>query len=103
MGSLVLSGLALASVIAGSAPKIDVSLAAPFAVSANGKAIMLEVGHAAPLMADMNGDGLGDLVVGQFAQGIALVYLNSGTATEPRFTTRTVLQAGGKNAAVSYG
>lgn len=95
MSFIVFSALVAAAAPAGFQP--------PFAASANGTAIQLGIGHAAPLMKDMNGDGLADLVVGEFDGGKARVYLNSGTAQAPKFTDFTLLRGGGKTAAVSYG
>jgi hypothetical protein len=51
--------------------------------------------YAIPCVADWNGDGCKDLLVGyQFASKIAL-YLNAGTDASPVFTNYTNLQAGG--------
>ncbi|MCI0747754.1 MAG: hypothetical protein L0Y58_20295, partial [Verrucomicrobia subdivision 3 bacterium] len=41
----------------------------PFRVEAGGKPIDVEIGHAAPWVADFNGDGKFDLLVGQFGNG----------------------------------
>ncbi len=51
--------------------------------------------YAIPCVADWNGDGRKDLIVGyRYADKIA-VYLNSGTDAEPAFTSFVNLQAGG--------
>ena len=51
--------------------------------------------HAAPLVYDYNGNGLLDLLVGDGAGRITL-FLNTGSAGQPRFAPAGFLQAGGK-------
>ena len=58
---------------------------APFRVSAGEKWITVDVGHAAPLYIDWDGDGRRDLLVGQFGEGKLRIYRNVGTASQPRF------------------
>ena len=41
----------------------------PYRIFADGKAIDTDIGHAAPLVTDFDGDGLDDLLVGQFGDG----------------------------------
>ena len=84
-----------------SAPKPE--FAAPFQVMANGKAISVEMGHAAPAYADMNADTVPDLIVGQFEGGTARIYRNHGTATSPVFKNFEFLRAAGKVASVDFG
>jgi hypothetical protein len=47
-------------------------------------------GHAAPQVADWDGDGIQDLIVGSYS-GAVYYFRNSGTADKPRFETREVL------------
>ena len=75
----------------------------PELLDAGGTAIDVEVGHAAPFVHDMDGDGLGDLLVGQMGKGQLRIYRNVGTATAPRFEGHEVLQAGGADATVPSG
>jgi hypothetical protein len=59
--------------------------------------------YAIPCVADWNGDGRTDLLVGyQTASKIAL-YLNTGSDTNPAFTTSVNLQAGGVDIFLSSG
>ncbi len=56
----------------------------------------LNVGsYAIPCAADWNGDGRRDLLVGYQTAGKIALYLNSGSVTNPAFTTSVNLQAGG--------
>jgi hypothetical protein len=78
-------------------------LAAPFRVLADGKPIDVDGGHAAPFFADVDGDGLRDLLVGQFFKGRCRVYKNIGSKEQPRFGAWAYLDAGGAPAAVDAG
>ena len=75
-------------------------LAAPFIVQAGGAAIAAKTGHAAPFIADFDGDGVWDLAVGEFGGGGCRLYRNVGTAKEPKFGSFTMLLADGKPAAM---
>jgi hypothetical protein len=79
------------------------ALAEPFIVQANGKPIKLKIGHAAPTMADFDGDGKNDLLVGEFSGGGIRFYKNMGTPAEPKFTEFTMIAAGGKPIKVEAG
>ena len=63
------------------------------------------IGHLVPTVADWNGDGRKDLIVGAFTgnPGNVRLYLNTGTDAEPRFTGFTCLEAGGKPIRLSGG
>lgn len=69
----------------------------------NGKPISVDVGHAAPLLFDYDGDGKRDLLVGQFGQGKLRIYKNVGTDTDPKFDGYNYFNAGGKEASVPCG
>ena len=56
----------------------------PNRLEAAGKVIDTDVGHAAPFVGDFDGDGVMDLLVGQFGQGILWIYRNEGTTAHPR-------------------
>ena len=78
-------------------------LAEPVQVLVDGKPINVDVGHAAPHLVDWNGDGKNDLLVGQFGEGKLRIYLNEGTAAEPKYTTYAYFKADGEDAKVPTG
>lgn len=99
-------------------------LQAPVRILAAGKPIDVTTGHAAPYVRDHDGDGVRDLIVGEFGDGTfpddelpeclaagwkkggnfsngrLRVYKNHGTNTEPRFEGFEYLAAGGGIATV---
>jgi FG-GAP-like repeat len=67
-------------------------------LKAGGAAVRVEApGYAAPCLADVDGDGKLDLLVGQFRQGKIQVFKGLGAG---KFATGTWLQAEGKAAEV---
>lgn len=56
-------------------------------------------GHSSPWVEDIDGDGVRDLVVGDFS-GLFRFYRNQGTDREPRYAAAVNLQAGGVDAKV---
>ena len=74
--------------------------ATPFQVMANGLPVDVPIGHAAPVFADVYGDGHKELVVGQFDGGKIRVYRDHGTH---QFRDFTYLKAGGKEISVDFG
>jgi len=61
-------------------------LAPPFKLQVAGKTLDVGgVGYAAPFVGDFDGDGLRDLLVGQFAEGKLRIYRNTGTNAQPKF------------------
>jgi hypothetical protein len=75
----------------------------PVRLEAGGKAIDTDVGHAAPFVCDFDGDGVRDLLVGQFGDGILWIFRNEGTNDKPRFAAGVKFQAGGKDGRVPTG
>ena len=72
----------------------------PFAVQSGGETLDIGmVGHAAPLFTDWDGDGLKDLLVGEFGiddvMGTLRVYKNTGNARSPKFNDFIHVKAGG--------
>ena len=65
--------------------------------------ISVPVGYAAPFLIDWDGDGLDDLLVGQFGYGRIRIYKNRGTAKQPKYEDFTYFQAGGTTGAVPCG
>ena len=78
-------------------------LETPFRVSDSSGFIDVDVGHAAPWMVDFDGDGLADLLVGQFGEGKLRVYKNFGTAKDPKFQGYTWFKAGEQDASIPSG
>src|SRR5437879_11561517 len=78
-------------------------LAPPVQLLAGGQPINVDVGHAAPFVADLSGDGKMTLVVGQFGEGKLRLYPKVGTRSEPRFTKFECVQAGNKLGTVPTG
>jgi hypothetical protein len=56
-------------------------------------------GHSGPWVEDVDGDGVKDLVVGDFS-GLFRFYRNEGTNKKPRYAKAVILQAGGAPAKV---
>jgi hypothetical protein len=73
----------------------------PVQVMAGGEPIAVESpGFACPTLEDVDGDGLRDLVVGQFKQGKLSFFKNVGTASAPKFEKGVWLMSGDEPALV---
>jgi hypothetical protein len=81
------------------APAAD--LMPPVKLQAAGKAINVEIGHAAPFVADLNGKRV--LLVGQFGKGKLRIYPITGDRKAPRLENFTWFQADGKDGKVPSG
>jgi hypothetical protein len=75
----------------------------PVRLEAAGKPIDTAIGHAAPFVGDFDGDGVRDLLVGQFGDGILWVYRNTGTNARPRFAAGVKFKGGGPDGRVPTG
>jgi len=82
----------------------------PVRLEADGKPIDVLGGHAAPALADVDGDGVRDLLVGQFLgegrnafQAPMRVHRNEGTEKAPRLAAFRTLDGGGDRAWVPTG
>ena len=88
-------------------PSLLIAQAPPFGpvdyVKANGSPITVDVGHANPCVVDWDGDGLKDLLVGQFGSGKIRFYKNSSTNEAPVFTDFSYLQSDGSDISLSSG
>jgi hypothetical protein len=78
-------------------------LAPPFLVEAGGSVIDVAGGNSAPFLHDLDGDGLLDLLVGQFEGGRVRAYRNVGRRGAPRFAESEFLRAGEGELRVPYG
>ena len=93
MKSLVTFALAGSAGIAGA-----VEFEKPVRLQGGGEVVRVESpGYAAPCLADLDGDGTKDLLVGQFSKGKIKVYPGQGGMT---FGEGKWLEAGGKVAEV---
>lgn len=78
-------GLVSAGPPATSNERLAAELAPPVKIESAGKPIDVEIGHAAPFVADLTGDGIEDLLVGQFGGGKLRIYKNVGATGKPKF------------------
>jgi FG-GAP repeat len=99
-------GIVFASLFAASAPSADIAsdLQLPVPIQAGGQPLDVQrEGHSAPFAGDFDGDGVRDLLVGQYEQGRLRIYRNLGTNAEPQFDAHTWLSAGGQTGRVPEG
>ncbi|MCG8375483.1 MAG: hypothetical protein MI702_03285 [Chlorobiales bacterium] len=76
-------------------------LADPIPVKANGEIIDIGgYGYAAPFYADMDGDNVPDLLIGEFEGGELRIYRNHGTAINPVFKDFEYLKVDGDVAVI---
>lgn len=76
-------------------------LADPVPLLVGGKPLDVErVGHAAPFVGDADGDGVKDLLVGEYYRGQLRIYKNVGTNGQPRFESYTLLRDGDESGCV---
>lgn len=91
----VVAGFAsLAALAAPAAPPV---LDQGVRLQAEGKDIEADIGHLVPCVADWNGDGKKDLVVGQFLEGRIRCFENTGADAAPVFRSSAFLKAGGSD------
>jgi len=74
----------------------------PVIIQADG--VDIDVGYVAdPFTVDWDGDGVLDLLVGQFTSGKINFFRNTGTNQEPVYTFDSFIQADGSDLILSYG
>jgi len=89
--------------VASASAAMSDELASPVRLEAAGKVIDTDVGHAAPCVCDFDGDGVQDLLVGQFGDGLLWIYRNEGTNAEPRLAAGVKFKDGAKDGTVPHG
>lgn len=75
----------------------------PVRIEAAGKPIDTEIGHAHPLIVDFDGDGVQDLLVGQFGGGVLWIYRNDGTNAQPKLAAGVKFKDGSDDGRVPTG
>jgi len=90
-------------VIAAGGEGVSGELLPPVRIEAGGKPIDTEVGHAAPFVADFDGDGVKDLLVGQFGDGILWIFRNEGTNAAPKLAAGVKFKDGAEAGRVPTG
>src|SRR5688572_10729046 len=68
------------------------ALGEPFRLKAAGGYVDCDIGHAAPYLYDLDGDGKRDLLVGQFGEGKLRIYKNQGTDAKPDYAEHAWLE-----------
>ncbi len=92
----------VASMLAMAEPNAS-DLEPPIQIRAGGQPINVDMGHAAPFVADLKGDGRLVLLVGQFGGGKLRLYPNVGTRKEPKFSKFEWFKVDGKVVSVPFG
>ncbi len=78
-------------------------LLSPFRIEAEGKPIETEGGNATAFFMDVDGDGVRDLLVGQFHDGKMRIFRNTGINSAPKFAAGVWFKAGSADAKVPAG
>ncbi len=90
--------------VAGSCAALSAGdLERPVRLKAGDELVDTEVGHAAPYIYDIDGDGKRDLLVGQFGGGKLKIYRNIGSNENPNYEPATFFQTHGEVVSVPTG
>jgi hypothetical protein len=92
IGVVVLTGLVF-----------GVEFAEPVRLAGGGKVIDTDTGHAAPFVGDFDGDGVQDLLVGQFGEGVLWIFRNEGSNAQPKLAAGVKFKGGKKDGTVPSG
>ena len=92
--------LSVFALVASSAALVAQQFHAPVRIEAAGQPIRTDIGHSAPYTYDWDGDGVRDLLVGQFGEGKLRISRNLGSEAEPRFGEVAWFRAAGQIAKV---
>ena len=95
--------LVLAVLTATASISLSAELEPPVRLEAAGKPVDTEIGHAAPFACDFDGDGIKDLLVGQFGDGLLRIYHNKGTNSEPELAAGVKFKEGKEDGRVPSG
>jgi hypothetical protein len=82
----------------------DSDLAPPVQVMVGGEPLDTGgIGYATPFYDDFDGDGVKDLLVGEFSQGRLRIYRNKGSDTRPEFEPHVFFKNDSKEGRVPAG
>ncbi len=95
-------GQVLALALAGSAAAYLPLLSSPEPLMCGSEPLRVDY-HSSPFFGDWDGDGLGDLMVGQFDDGRIALYPNTGSAQQPQYESYIWLCADGEPITLPYG
>lgn len=95
--------LILVGLISTQTTDLSPELEQPVRLQAAGKPIDTDIGHAAPFVCDFDGDGVRDLLVGQFGGGALWIYRNEGTNSQPKLAAGVKFKDGKEDGRVPSG
>ena len=95
--------LVLTGIISVHSAALSKELEPPVRLESAGKPIDTETGHASPFVCDYDGDGVQDLLVGQFGNGQLWIYHNEGTNAEPQLAAGVKFKDGEEDGRVPNG